>query len=72
MLASSEVNKDTSNIEDCKIDMNKEELKKLIGETAFNELEQTFADSYDEIILRRCSSHGKFINFHTDVSLKTM
>jgi predicted 2-oxoglutarate/Fe(II)-dependent dioxygenase YbiX len=31
-----------------------------------------FNDSLDEIIIRRCSAHGKFINFHTDVSLKTL
>ncbi len=52
--------------------MNKEQLVSIIGTAAFKELEETFSDSYDEIILRRSSSHGKFINFHTDVSLKTM
>jgi hypothetical protein len=57
---------------DFKIDMTKDDLKQVVGEAAFRELELTFADTYDEIILRRCSSHGKFINFHTDVSLKTM
>ncbi len=36
------------------------------------ELETLFEDSYDEIIIRRCQAHGKFINFHTDVSLKTL
>jgi hypothetical protein len=44
----------------------------MIGESAFNELEHTFGESYKEIILRRCSAHGKFINFHTDHSLKTL
>jgi predicted 2-oxoglutarate/Fe(II)-dependent dioxygenase YbiX len=44
----------------------------MIGESAFNELERTFGDRYHEIILRRCSAHGKFINFHTDQSLKTL
>ena len=52
--------------------MTKDELIELIGEPALKALEKTFADSYNEIILRRCSAHGKFINFHTDVSLKTM
>ena len=28
--------------------------------------------TYDEIILRRCQAHNKFINFHTDVSKRTM
>ena len=32
----------------------------------------TFGSKYDEIVIRRCESHGKFINFHTDVALKTM
>ncbi len=26
----------------------------------------------DEIVVRRCQAHGKLINFHTDVSLRTM
>ena len=52
--------------------MTNDELIKLIGENSFKALEKTFGDSYNEIVLRRCSAHGKFINFHTDVSLKTM
>jgi hypothetical protein len=52
--------------------MTNDELIKLIGDKSFLALEKTFGDSYNEIILRRCSAHGKFINFHTDVSLKTM
>lgn len=35
-------------------------------------MESIFAEHYDEIVLRRCQAHGKFINFHLDVSLKTM
>ena len=59
-------------IADFKIYMNKKKLVSIIGTAAFKELEETFSTSYDEIILRRCSSHGKFINFYTDASLKTM
>ena len=44
----------------------------MIGSELFSELEELFIDSYDEIVIRRCQAHGKFINFHTDVSLKTM
>lgn len=43
-----------------------------IGKEAVLELEQTFGQRYDEILVRRCQAHGKFINFHTDVSLRTM
>ena len=43
-----------------------------IGTAAVEELEVTFGQSYDEILIRRCQAHGKFINFHTDVSLRTM
>ena len=52
--------------------MTNDELINLIGDKSFEALEKTFGDSYNEIVLRRCSAHGKFINFHTDVSLKTM
>ena len=44
----------------------------MIGETATRELETTFEGEYHEIIIRRCEAHNKLINFHTDVSLKTM
>jgi hypothetical protein len=44
----------------------------LVGIEAVSELELIFGGNYDEILIRRCEAHGKFINFHTDVSLKTM
>ena len=44
----------------------------LIGEHAFKLVEDCFCDAYSEIIIRRCQAHGRFINFHTDVSLKTL
>lgn len=29
-------------------------------------------NAYQQIIIRRCQAHGKLINFHTDVSLRTL
>jgi len=58
--------------EDLKIALNKSELEALVGIDTVHELEETFAEKYDEILIRRCQAHGKFINFHTDVSSKTM
>ena len=52
--------------------MKREDLTRLVGFDSVEELEKIFADRYDEIVIRRCEEHGKFINFHTDVSLKTM
>ena len=52
--------------------MTRIDLVRLIGSDAVAELEQTFGQRYEEIIIRRCEAHGKFINFHTDVSLRTM
>jgi hypothetical protein len=58
--------------EDLKIALNKSELEVLVGIDSVHELEETFAEKYDEILIRRCQAHGKFINFHTDLSSKTM
>lgn len=44
----------------------------LIGEDVCLKLEQLYAENPTEILIRRCQSHGKMINFHTDVSLKTL
>jgi hypothetical protein len=53
--------------------LTKRELVALVGIECVQELESAFGlDNYDEILIRRCQAHGKFINFHTDVSLKTM
>ena len=59
-------------LSDLKINLSKESLIELIGQKAFSELESLFEQRYDEIVIRRCESHGKFINFHTDVSKRTM
>ena len=59
-------------VEDLKINLTRTDLVALIGTEAVFELEKTFGQRYDEILIRRCQAHGKFINFHTDVSLRTM
>ena len=59
-------------VEDLKINLSRADLVALIGSEAVCELEKTFGQTYDEILIRRCQAHGKFINFHTDVSLRTM
>ena len=59
-------------IEDLKITLSRERLVSIFGSEQVVELGNIFKDGYDEIILRRCQAHGKFIRFHTDVSLKTM
>ncbi len=43
-----------------------------MGIKVISELEHIFGERYDEILIRRSEAHGKFINFHTDASLKTM
>lgn len=62
----------STELEDLKLNLNDEDLSTLIGADVFEQLQSLFNDSYDEIVIRRCSAHGKFINFHTDVSLKTL
>ena len=63
----------TSNqLDDLKIDLTRADLLSHIGSEAVIELETTFGQRYDQILIRRCQAHGKFINFHTDVSLRTM
>ncbi len=66
------VKSQTKDVDDLKINLNRTDLASHIGLEAVLELEKIFEDKYDEIIIRRCQAHGKFINFHTDVSLKTM
>ncbi len=67
-----ELGSGSKEVDDLKIELFKAQLVNMIGESAVNELEAAFADRYDEILIRRCQAHGKFINFHTDVSLRTM
>lgn len=59
-------------LSDLKISMERDQLIALIGVEPVEYLEGLFKDRYDEIVIRRCCAHGKFINFHTDVSLRTL
>ncbi len=47
-------------------------LVNLIGQEAAHELSALFGGNYDEILIRRCQSHGNHINFHVDFSQKTL
>jgi len=42
------------------------------GESRFAKLQHIFSSPVSQILLRRCSAHGKFIDFHTDHSRRTM
>jgi hypothetical protein len=66
------VKNQTNEVDDLKINLSRADLVGHIGSEAVLELERTFGQRYDEILIRRCQAHGKFINFHTDVSLRTM
>ena len=35
-------------------------------------METLFANPYSEILIRRCTAHGQFIKFHSDVSKRTL
>ena len=59
-------------IEDLKITITRNRLCEMIGGVGVAELEALLGHDYSEIVIRRCQAHGKFINFHTDVSRKTL
>lgn len=59
-------------IEDLKVTITRNRLCEVIGEGGVVELEALFGKDYSEIVIRRCQAHRKFINFHTDVSRKTL
>ena len=59
-------------LEDYKLKLSPSQLKDMIGEESFNDLETLFGQPYDEILIRRCQAHGQFIKFHTDVSKRTL
>ncbi len=61
-----------TDIDDLKISLTRDQLLTMIGSSNVQELERLFGDSYNEILIRICQSHGKLINFHIDHSLKTM
>ena len=60
------------NREDLQLSLSREQLADIAGVELVGKLEAKFADTYNEIIIRRCQAHDKMINFHTDVSLKTL
>ena len=57
---------------DFQITIEEEELSTLIGEQTTRKLITFFKGPFTEIRLRRVNSHGKCINFHLDMSLRTM
>jgi FAD synthase len=59
-------------IEDLKVTITRKRLCEMLEEGGVAELEALFGQDYSEIVIRRCQAHGKFINFHTDVSRKTL
>lgn len=60
------------NLSDFQVDLSRSDLVDLIGHEAVQRCEQTFSEQYDRIILRHVTAHGRHIDFHTDVSLKTL
>ncbi|TNV77818.1 hypothetical protein FGO68_gene8722 [Halteria grandinella] len=59
-------------LDDFKYNLIRKELSNLIGQKTLQKLEALYEDTYDEIVIRRCQSHGQFINFHTDFSKRTL
>jgi hypothetical protein len=55
-----------------KINLKEAQLTAMIGQANFENLLKIFGQTFDEIVIRRCQATGKFINFHTDNSLRTM
>ena len=58
--------------QDFKVALSMSSLADLIGQEAAHELSALFGGNYDEILIRRCESHGNHINFHVDFSRKTL
>eukprot|EP00467_Chlorarachnion_reptans_P005241 CAMPEP_0114490614 /NCGR_PEP_ID=MMETSP0109-20121206/2540_1 /TAXON_ID=29199 /ORGANISM="Chlorarachnion reptans, Strain CCCM449" /LENGTH=506 /DNA_ID=CAMNT_0001667251 /DNA_START=39 /DNA_END=1560 /DNA_ORIENTATION=- len=61
-----------SRIFDFKVDISRKELIDIIGRDAVARCERVYPGKYNRVRLRRCSAHGKHINFHTDHANKTM
>ena len=57
---------------DMKINLTDAQLIAIIDQANFENLRRIFGQSDDEIVIRRCHATCKFINFHTDQSLRTM
>jgi hypothetical protein len=60
--------------DDLKVDLTARKLEDLVGEAQLAALKRApeFPTPYTAIMLRRCSAIGQCINFHTDVSERTM
>lgn len=58
-------------IEDLKIKLDRNSLIDLIEQDLYDKLESIFG-AYNEIIIRRCQAHGRLIDFHTDISKRTL
>ncbi len=63
---------DFDNVRDFKLPLSRGELGALVGRAAVARLADLMDGVYSDIVVRRCEEHGKLINFHTDVSLKTL
>jgi hypothetical protein len=61
-----------TDVSDFKIELTSSELEALIGKGPLLELQAIFDKPVSEILIRRCSAHGQFIKFHTDVSKRTL
>ena len=67
---------DASTTDDLKVTLAEAELADLVGQLAVDGLKKTMpaglAQEFTKIRLRRCIAVGQCINFHTDVSHRTM
>ena len=62
----------SGDVDDLKIDLTRDQLVGMVGDSVCQRIEKMFDSDYTDIIIRRCQTHGKHINFHTDVSQKTL
>jgi uncharacterized protein YidB (DUF937 family) len=58
--------------DDYKLNLSEKDLENLLGENKVQEMKTKFGVEIDEIIIRRCSAHNKFIKFHLDHATRTM
>lgn len=65
------ISADREDSDDLKIKIDRQMLIDLIGLDLCAKLESMFGH-YSDIIIRRCQSHGKLIDFHLDSSTRTL
>ncbi|TNV76403.1 hypothetical protein FGO68_gene10409 [Halteria grandinella] len=63
---------ESERVDDLKIPLHRVDLIELTSEKEVKALERLFSCQYNEILIRRCEAHGKFINFHLDHSKRTL